>query len=80
MKSRIIKKHNDTESGKKAPDYAKGIKVYEYGYFPLATNKDLLFMTYSTKKHSVGDAVWYNKAKRFIRRPHQYSEFVNGEV
>jgi hypothetical protein len=76
MKRRIVKKHNNTESGKKAPDYAKGIKVYEYGYWPSATDKDKYYMTYCTKKPRVdAAAVWYNKVKRLIPKPHSDSEF-----
>lgn len=83
MKRRIMKKHNNTESGKHAPEYAKGIKVFEYGYFcndpeaNKAGNKDAkLFMTYSCKKHSCGDSAWYNLIKRINRTPHLASEFT----
>lgn len=59
MKNRILKKHNNTESGRQAPDYAKGVKVFEYG-------ERQGRMTYTCAKKTDGEAVWYNKVKKYI--------------
>ena len=82
MKRRIIKKHNNTESGKRAPEYAKGIKVYELGLFSKNPDKTELsewFMCYSCRPITSHDSAYYNLVKK-RRTGHSYTEMVRGEI
>jgi hypothetical protein len=89
MKRRIIKKHNNTESGKRAPEYAKGVKVYELGFYsntprtsqmsPTNIKDTNWFMCYSTKPVSSHRTEYYNLVKK-CRTAHPYSELISGEI
>lgn len=89
MKRRIMKKRNNPNSGKHAPDYAKGLKVYELGFYSnnprtsqmSSTNMQdtKWFMCYSTKPVSSHKSEYYNLVKR-RRTAHPYSELISGEI
>lgn len=87
IKNRILKKHNNTNAGKHAPSYAKGLKVYKFGYYPTISeygDKDKTkwtwFMTYSSKPFINNSRVYYNQVARMKRTAHPTLEFVTGEI
>lgn len=85
IKNRILKKHNNTNAGKHAPDYAKGLKVYQLGYYssipnPSDVTKTTWFTVYSSKPFINNSSVYYNQIARMKRTGHSYEELITGEI